>query len=62
MGGEIRTCSSCCLRDVKVMKTVKQSSTNQNSCKSLREALTMMIRRAILGKVHGRGVKGTGSR
>ena len=25
--GEIRTCTSCCLRDIKVMKTVKQSST-----------------------------------
>ena len=40
-GGEIRTCTSCCLRDIKVMKTVKQSSTNQNSCKCLREALTI---------------------
>ena len=40
-GGEIRTCISCCLRDIKVMKTVKQSSTNQNSCKCLREALTI---------------------
>ena len=39
--GEIRTCTSCCLRDIKVMKTVKQSSTNQNSCKCLREALTI---------------------
>ena len=39
--GEIRTCNSCCLRDIKVMKTVKQSSTNQNSCKCLREALTI---------------------
>ena len=37
-GGEIRTCTSCCLR---VMKTVKQSSKNQNSCKYLREALTI---------------------
>ena len=27
--------------DIKVMKTVKQSSTNQNSCKCLREALTI---------------------
>ena len=26
-GGGIRTCTSCCLRDIKVMKTVKQSST-----------------------------------
>ena len=25
--GEIRTCTSCCLRDIKVMKTVKQSGT-----------------------------------
>ena len=40
-GGEIRTCTSCCLRDIKVMKTVTQSSTNQNSCKCLREALTI---------------------
>ena len=40
-GGEIRTCTSCCLRDIKVMKTVKQSSTDQNSCKCLREALTI---------------------
>ena len=40
-GGEIRTCTSCCLRDIKVMKTVKQSSTNQNSCKCLRETLTI---------------------
>ena len=38
---EIRTCTSCCLRDIKVLKTVKQSSTNQNSCKCLREALTI---------------------
>ena len=40
-GGEIRTYTSCCLRDIKVMKTVKQSSKNQNSCKCLREALTI---------------------
>ena len=40
-GGEIRTCTSCCLRDIKVLKAVKQSSTNQNSCKCLREALTI---------------------
>ena len=40
-GEEIRTCTSCCLRDIKVMKTVQQSSTNQNSCKCLREALTI---------------------
>ena len=39
--GEIRTCTLCCLRDIKVMKTVTQSSTNQNSCKCLREALTI---------------------
>ena len=40
-GEEIRTCTSCCLRDIKVLKAVKQSSTNQNSCKCLREALTI---------------------
>ena len=28
-------------RGIKVLKTVKQSSTNQNSCKCLREALTI---------------------
>ena len=41
VGGEIRTCTSCCLRDIKVLKAVKQSSTNQNSRKCLREALTI---------------------
>ena len=42
-GGEIRTCTSCCLRDIKVMLTGGPNY--------------MMIRRAIFGKVHGRGVK-----
>ena len=35
--GGIRTCTTCCLRD---METLKPSSTNQNCCKCLREALT----------------------
>ena len=40
--GEIRTCIMCCLRDIKVMETAKQSSIyNKNSCKCLREALTI---------------------
>ena len=46
--GEIRTCITCCLRDIKVMETAKQSSiykqapdTNQKSCKCLRDALTI---------------------
>ena len=40
-GGEIRTCTTCCLRDTKAMENVKQSSTNQNSCKCLWEDLTI---------------------
>ena len=40
-GGEIRTCTSCCLRDIMLTGGPNY----------------MMIRRAILGKVHGRGVK-----
>ena len=31
---EIRTCTTCFLRDIKVMETVKQSSTNQNGCRT----------------------------
>ena len=42
-GKEIRTCTTCCLRDIKAMETVKQSSTNQNGCKCLREALTIQL-------------------
>ena len=42
-GKEIRACTSCCLRDIKAMETVKQSSTNQNGCKCLREALTIQL-------------------
>ena len=38
---EIRTCTTCCLRDIKAMETVKQSSTNQNGGKCLREAVTI---------------------
>ena len=51
-GGEIRTCTTCCLRDTKAMETVKQSSTNQNSCKCLRKVPTIKW----FGKVHGHRV------
>ena len=36
-GGEIRTCNTCCLRDIKAMETVITVFYNQNSCKCLRE-------------------------
>ena len=39
--GEIRICTTCCLRDIKALETVKQSSTHQNGCKCLREAITI---------------------
>ena len=29
-----RACTTCFLRDIKVMETVKQSSTNQNGCRT----------------------------
>ena len=38
---EIRTCTTCCLRDIKAMETVITIFYNQNSCKCLREALTI---------------------
>ena len=36
---EIRTCNTCCLRDIKSMETVTTVFYNQNSCKCLREGL-----------------------
>ena len=57
---EIRTCNTCCLRDIKAMKTVITVFYNQNTELQM---LTggrsyIIIRRAIFGKVHGHGVKG----
>ena len=40
-GVEIRTCNTCCLRDIKAMETVITVFYNQNSCKCLQEGLTL---------------------
>ena len=57
--GEIIICTTCCLRDMKDMETVKQSSIIQ--IKIVANAKGghnyTMIRRAIFEKVHGHGVK-----
>ena len=54
MEEEIRTCVTCCLRDIKAIETVKQFFLQ---IKMVENAYYIMIRirREIFGKVHGHG-------
>ena len=55
---EIRTCNTCCLRDIKAMETVMTVFYESKQLQMLTGGPNyIMMRRAIFGKVHGRGVK-----
>ena len=57
-GREIRTCNTCCLRDIKAMQTVIIVFYKSKQLQMLTAGPNyIMIRRAIFGKVHGHGVK-----
>ena len=54
-GAEIRTCTTCCLRDITDMETVFYIQIRIVANAKGGPNYTM-IRRAIFGKVHGHGV------
>ena len=55
---QIRTCNTCCLRDIKAMQTAIIVFYKSKQLQMLTAGPNyIMIRRAIFGKVHGHGVK-----